>query len=64
MKILEGKTALVTGASRGIGPYIARALSGEGASVIGFARNKEKLKDIEKRANVISDLLSEKISTD
>ena len=49
MKILKGKTALVTGASRGIGPYIARALSGEGASVIGIARNKEKLKDIEKQ---------------
>ena len=49
MKILEGKTALVTGASRGIGPYIARALSGEGAFVIGIARNEGKLKDIEKQ---------------
>ena len=49
MKILEGKTALVTGASRGIGPYIARALSDEGAFVIGIARNEGKLKDIEKQ---------------
>ena len=49
MKILEGKTALVTGASRGIGPYIARALSDEGAFVIGIARNEGKLKDVEKQ---------------
>ena len=49
MKILEGNIALVTGASRGIGPYIARALSREGALVICIARNEEKLKDIEKQ---------------
>jgi len=49
MKLLEGKIALVTGASRGIGPYIARTLSDEGASVIGISRNEEKLKDIEKQ---------------
>ena len=31
---LDGKTALVTGASKGIGLAIARALVGEGANVV------------------------------
>jgi len=36
---LKGKTAVVTGASRGIGLAIARALAEEGAVVVGGARN-------------------------
>ena len=48
MNRLEGKIALITGASRGIGPYIVRALSREGALVIGIARNKEKLINLQK----------------
>ena len=48
MNRLEGKIALITGASRGIGPYIVRALSLEGALVIGIARNKEKLINLQK----------------
>ena len=35
---LTGKTALITGASRGIGLAIVRALADEGATVIGCAR--------------------------
>lgn len=33
MKLLEGKTALITGAARGIGRHIALAFAGEGANV-------------------------------
>jgi NADP-dependent 3-hydroxy acid dehydrogenase YdfG len=40
---LEGKTVLITGASRGIGLAIARALDGEGAKLILVARNRGAL---------------------
>lgn len=40
---LKGKTALVTGATAGIGLEIARALAGEGAKVIITGRSQQKL---------------------
>ena len=40
---LDGKTALVTGASGGIGSAIARALHGQGAEVIISGTREEKL---------------------
>ncbi len=40
---LKGKTALVTGASQGIGKGVALALAREGARVMVTARNAEKL---------------------
>ncbi|MFF4243584.1 SDR family NAD(P)-dependent oxidoreductase [Streptomyces sp. NPDC001822] len=44
-KSLEGKTALVTGGSRGIGAEIARELAGEGANVVITYRNSRDQAD-------------------
>ena len=43
MGLLNGRTAIVTGASSGIGAATARALAGEGARVVGGARRVERL---------------------
>ncbi len=43
---LTGKTALVTGATGGIGEAIAKALHGAGATVAISGRNEEKLKTL------------------
>ena len=43
-KTLSGKTAIVTGASSGIGGAIARALAGEGAEVYAAGRTETSLK--------------------
>ena len=42
MKSLEGKSALVTGASRGLGKDIAMSLAQAGASVMVTARTAEE----------------------
>ena len=42
---LEGRTALITGASRGIGYTIASALASAGARVVLNARSKDALSD-------------------
>lgn len=49
MKNLEGKVALVTGNSRGIGPYISSALAGEGVIIAGVARSGDGLKNTEEK---------------
>lgn len=43
MKLLEAKTAVVTGSSRGLGFAIARAFAEQGANVILAARTAETL---------------------
>jgi 3-oxoacyl-[acyl-carrier protein] reductase len=48
MKLLEGKTALITGGSRGIGESIARQYAAHGANVaFTYASSEEKAKAIE-----------------
>lgn len=45
MTALKGRTAVVTGASRGIGAAIATSLAGAGVRVVMIARNEVRLRD-------------------
>ena len=46
---LSGRTAVVTGASRGIGAAIASALAGQGVRVVMIARNEARLNEAARR---------------
>lgn len=49
MALNKGLTAVVTGASRGIGEGIASALAAGGAKVVMIARNQERLREASSR---------------
>lgn len=48
---LEGETAVVTGAGRGIGEGIAKVLAGAGANVVCAARRTEEIERVAKEIN-------------
>ena len=52
MKDLNGKTALLTGGSKGLGPHIARFLAKEGVNLALTARSEKGLKDTAKEVSV------------
>jgi short-subunit dehydrogenase len=46
MKDLRGRNAILTGASYGIGPHLARALAQEGVNIALTARSSDKLSEV------------------
>lgn len=68
MFTLEGKTALITGATGGIGEAIARVLHGQGATVALSGTRAEKLEalaaDLGERAHVTPANLSDRAAVD
>jgi NAD(P)-dependent dehydrogenase (short-subunit alcohol dehydrogenase family) len=58
---MEGRSALVTGAGRGIGRATALALADRGARVLGVARTESELEDLAREAHV--EILAESLAT-
>ncbi|WP_066291916.1 SDR family oxidoreductase [Bacillus sp. FJAT-29937] len=54
MNRLQGKTAIITGASTGIGAAIAKELAMEGANVVLAARRLEKLNEVKSEITEIT----------
>jgi len=64
MANLQGKTAIITGASSGIGQSIAEHLAQEGANVVLAARRKERLEDLAKSIENETSVQTKVIETD
>lgn len=61
---LQGKQALVTGASAGIGEATAEALAREGADVVLVARRRERLEELAKRIAADHDVEATPVALD
>jgi NAD(P)-dependent dehydrogenase (short-subunit alcohol dehydrogenase family) len=59
MKQLEGKTAVVTGGSRGLGLGIVQALAAEGASVWALARDSGRLDMLKREIDGVQTLVAD-----
>jgi short-subunit dehydrogenase len=46
MTTIAGKTVLLTGASRGLGAFLARALAREKATIVGVSRSQDSLEQV------------------
>jgi len=55
---LDGRVAIVTGASRGIGLAIAEELASQGAKVVISSRNKEELDNAAKRLTSVEGVMA------
>ena len=56
---LQGSTALVTGATGGIGQAIVRALHARGATVIASGRNREVLEELAREVDGVEPLVAD-----
>ncbi len=61
---LQGKTAIITGASSGIGQAIAEHLASEGANVVLAARRKERLEELAQSIEKESSVKTKVVETD
>ncbi|MFC7166422.1 SDR family oxidoreductase [Halospeciosus flavus] len=61
---LDGRTALVTGASAGIGAATARALARDGADVVLAARSEERLSELAADVSATYGVEAEAVPTD
>jgi len=64
MTLYTGKTALITGASSGIGATFARTLAAQGTHLILVARSEEKLRDLATTLATLHNIRAEVLTAD